>query len=93
MRVLLVTFSIYVPWVHSLKEKRSECKKLIHGLQKKFNASVVESGTQEIHQTITLSIATIVFNTAQLSKFEESFSKFIQQNTQGEILHQERDVF
>ena len=92
MQVLLLTVQICLPWVHSLKEKRSESRQLLHKLRHRFNVSIVESDTQEIHQTLTLSIASIAFHQGQLSQMEERYLAFIQGNTQGEIIKIHKEV-
>lgn len=92
MNVLLLTIQIDIPWVNSLKEKRSIIKSLIAKLQNQFNASVVESDTQDLHKTITISIAIITFNSAQMDHYQEEIISYIELNTDGEITKIEREV-
>ena len=40
MRVVVLTLTLYAPWVHSLKEKRMEIKSLLQRLRNKFNVII-----------------------------------------------------
>ncbi len=65
MVVAVMTLRLYAPWVHSLKEKRMELKSLLAKVRAKFNVSAIESGEQDVHQTLELSIAALAADTAQ----------------------------
>ena len=39
MKIAVMSFRLYVPWVHSLKEKRMIVKSLIARLQNKYHVS------------------------------------------------------
>ncbi len=92
MRILVLTLTIYIPWAHSLKEKRSEVKKLVAKVRNQFNASVSETADQDLHQKITLTVAMIGANTAQIDQMKERVFAFVQKHTQGEIVDEEIQV-
>ena len=54
-RTAKLTF--YIPHAASLKDKRRVCRSLIDKTRQRFNASVAEVGTQDIHQTLTIGVA------------------------------------
>ena len=91
MHILLLTLRIDVPWVQSLKEKRSEIKKLLHLLAKR-NVSVIESDTQDLHKTISLSMVFLGLTIASLSQKEASLLACLQGNTQGEVIPMSREI-
>jgi len=86
MQVYVMTVKLYAPWVHSLKEKRSIVKGLQSRLRNTYNVSVIESGAQDIHQTIVLSIAYLADNRSIADSIHESICSFIESNTDAEIL-------
>lgn len=65
MLVLVITLRLLAPWCHSLKEKRAVLRPLLSGLRRQFEASVAESGRQEAHQRLEITLALLVHNTAQ----------------------------
>lgn len=85
MLIATLTITIRIPWAHSLKEKRSEVKKLVERTRNRFNASVVELAGQDLHQTIVLGVAVIAPNAALGDGMLEKILAFVEGNTQGEI--------
>lgn len=82
----MLQITLYAPWVHSLKEKRSEVKSLVSKLRNRFNISVCEAATQDIHQTITIGIAALAMQNAAASQISQSILRFIEQHTDAEII-------
>ena len=92
MNVLTLKIKIYAPWVHSLKEKRMVVKSILGKLKNKFNVSVAEVDAQDVHQTIVIGIASIVAHQAQADSMEEEILRFVEENTDGEILEIEAEI-
>ena len=92
MNILTLKIKIYASWVHSLKEKRMVVKSMLRKLKNKFNVSAAEVDAQDIHQTILLGIAAIVAHQAQADSMEEEIIRFVEENTDGEILEIETEV-
>ena len=92
MKVLLIKIKIYAPWVHSLKEKRMIIKSILGKVKNKFNVSAAEVDAQDIHQTIVIGIAAIVAHRAQADSMEEEIIRFVEENTDGEILEIETEI-
>ncbi|HPU59098.1 MAG TPA: DUF503 domain-containing protein [Candidatus Avimonas sp.] len=86
MTVGVLTVKLYAPWAHSLKEKRMIVKGLCDRLRNKFNVSVIESGAQDIHQTILISVAFLAASAAMADSIGENISRFIESNTDAEIV-------
>ena len=92
MNVLTIKIKLYAPWVHSLKEKRMIVKSILGKVKNKFNVSVAEVDAQDIHQTIIIGVASIVAHQAQADSMEEEILRFVEENTDAEILEIETEV-
>jgi uncharacterized protein YlxP (DUF503 family) len=91
MKVLLMRITLRASWVHSLKEKRMVVKSVIQRLKNKFNISVGEVGEQDIHQTIVIGITGVCGTTAQVDSTIENIIKFVESNTDAEIIRIESE--
>lgn len=86
------TVKLYVPWVHSLKEKRMVTKSIISKAQSKYNISISEIEAQDVHQTIVLGIA-CVSNTSKLADSTlDRVIQFIEDNTEAELADVYREL-
>lgn len=92
MRVAVLKIRLYAPWVHSLKEKRMVVKSVVAKVRNQFHVSVAEVEQQDIHQTIVIGIASIVAHNAQADSIIEEIIKFIEWNTEAEIIDIEREI-
>jgi uncharacterized protein YlxP (DUF503 family) len=82
---------IYIPWVHSLKEKRMVVKSLCAKVKNKFNVSIAEIEDQDIHKSIVIGLACVTNDNAHADQILGNVIKFIEANTEGEIIHIERE--
>ena len=87
-----MTFRLYAPWVHSLKEKRSIVKSLIAKLQNRYHVSAAEIDEQDTHQFIVIGVAAIVPHNAMADSLMEDISLFVEENTDAEIIDEEREI-
>lgn len=92
MRVAVLKIRLYAPWVHSLKEKRMVVKSVVAKVRNQFHVSVAEVEQQDIHQTVVIGIASIVAHNAQADSIIEEIIKFIEWNTEAEIIDIEREI-
>lgn len=84
--------TLYVPWVHSLKEKRMIVKSLCAKISNKFNVSVAEIEEQDIHQRIVIAFACVTGEARLADSVIDHVLNFIEGNTEGEIIHVEREL-
>ncbi|NLK39100.1 MAG: DUF503 domain-containing protein [Clostridiales bacterium] len=89
MTVSLLTVKLYAPFVHSLKEKRTIVKSLCERLRNKFNVSVIESKSQDVHQTIVIAIAFLANSSAIADRTRDAIEAFIERSIDAEIV----DIF
>ncbi len=92
MFIAAMTFRLYAPWVHSLKEKRMIVKSLVSRLQNRFHISAAETDEQDTHQIIVISVAAIVSHNALADSLMDEISLFVSQNTEAEIIDEIREI-
>ena len=87
-----MTFRLHAPWVHSLKEKRRIVKSLIAKLQNRYHVSAAEIDEQDTHHIIVIGVAAIVPHNAMADSLMEDISLFVEENTDAEIIDEEREI-
>ena len=87
-----MTFRLRAEWVHSLKEKRMIVKSLIARLQNKYHVSAAEVDEQDTHQIIVIGVAVIVPHNAMADSLMDDISLFMEENTEAEIIDEEREI-
>ena len=87
-----MTFRLRASWVRSLKEKRMIVKSLIAKLQNRFHVSAAEVDEQDTHQIIVIGVAAIVPHNALADSLMEEISLFMEENTEAEIIDEEREI-
>ena len=90
MIIACMTFTLRAPWVHSLKEKRMIVKSLASRLHNRFNVSASEIDEQDNHQIIVIGVAAIAPHSAMADSIMEEISSFVEDNTDAEIIGEER---
>lgn len=86
MVIAVLKVTLHAPWVHSLKEKRSELKSLLARIRNTFNVSAAETDAQDVHQTMVISVAAIAADHKLADSILESIQRFIEQNTDAEVV-------
>ena len=92
MRVATIIFRLRAPWVHNLKEKRMIVKSLDAKLRNRYNVSAAEIDEQDTHQIIVIGVAAIVPHNAFADSLMEDISQFVEENTEAEIIDEEREI-
>ena len=92
MRIATIVFRLRAPWVHSLKEKRMIVKSLVAKLRNRYNVSAAEIDEQDTHQIIVIGVAAIVPHNAFADSLMEDISQFVDENTEAEIIDEEREI-
>lgn len=87
-----MTFRLHAPWVHSLKEKRMIVKSIVAKLQNRFHVSAAEVDEQDIHQIAVIGVAAIVPHNAMADSLMDEISRFVEENTEAEILDEMREI-
>lgn len=92
IKIVVLKLKLYAPWVHSLKEKRMVVKSLLAKIRNKFQVSAAEVEDQDIHQSIVIGVAAIVPHSAQADSLMDEIVSFVEQNTEAEIVKEEREI-
>lgn len=92
MIVGIMTITLYTPWVHSLKEKRTVVKSICAKTKNKFNVSIAEVGEQDIHQTIVIGVACVANQVNQMDSILDNVINFIEGSTEAEVMDVEREI-
>ncbi len=92
MRIAALSLRLFAPWVHSLKEKRMIVKSLLGKLQNRFHVSAAEIDEQDTHQIIVIGVAAIVPHNALADSIMDEISRFMEENTEAEILDETREI-
>jgi len=80
MVIGICTIKLYLPSVHSLKEKRSVLKSIITRVSREFNVSIAEVDLQDMWQTTVLGISTMSNDAAYAHGVLEHVVKWIETN-------------
>ena len=67
-------------------------RSLIAKLQNKYHISVAEIDEQDTRQIIVIGVAAIVPHTAMADSLMDDISLFVEENTEAEILDEEREM-
>lgn len=86
MIVLYITAQLRAPWVHSLKEKRALLRPLMHQLRTQHNLAVAESGRQDVHTLLELTLAQLAFNAAQAESIQQTLYDDVVSATDAELI-------
>ena len=67
-------------------------KSLIAKLQNRYHVSAVEIDEQDTHQIIVIGVAAIVPHNAMADSLMDDISMFIEENTEAEIIDEQREI-
>ena len=83
--------TFYIAYVTSLKDKRQVCRSLIDKTRQRFNASVAEVDTQDIHQTLTIGVAIVSGDIAHSQRSLDEIIRFMEEHAEAELTKVEKD--
>ena len=76
----------HIPHATSLKDKRQVCRSIIDKSRQRFNASIAEVGTQDIHQTLTIGIAVVSGDISHAQNTLDGIIRFMEEQVEGELV-------
>lgn len=79
-------------WVHSLKEKRMVLKSIIEKAKNKFNISIAEVDSQDMHQELVIGFCCVSNETAHADSILDHVISFIENNTDAEVTKVEKEI-
>jgi len=77
--------TFYIPHAVSLKDKRQVCRSLVDKARQRFNASIAEVDTQEMHQTLTIGVAVVSGEAAHVKQSLDTIIRFMEEHADAEL--------
>jgi len=85
MYVESAKLTFYTPQADSLKDKRQVCRSLVDKARQRFNASIAEVGTQDVHQTLTIGIAVASGEVSHAQNMLDEIIRFMEEHADAEL--------
>ena len=85
MYTLSAKLTFYIPQAVSLKDKRQVCRSIIDKTRQKFNVSIAEVDTQDIHQTLTIGIAVVSGENSHAERSLDEIIHFMEEHANAEL--------
>jgi uncharacterized protein YlxP (DUF503 family) len=85
MYTLSAMLTFHIPHAVSLKDKRQVRRSLFEKTQQRFNVSIAEVDTQDIHQTLTLGIAVVSGDAAHAQQSLDEVVRFMEAHANAEL--------
>lgn len=92
MIIGILKVTLYAPWVHSLKEKRMEVRKITKRIENKYNVSIAETDFQDLHQKIGIGIVFIAGDNGMADSIMDHILSYISGISEAEIIDIEREI-
>ena len=85
MFVLSAKLTFYIPHAASLKDKRQVCSSLVDKTRQKFNVSVAEIDTQDVHQTLTIGVAVVSGEASHARRSLDEIVRYMEEHADAEL--------
>jgi uncharacterized protein YlxP (DUF503 family) len=82
--------TFYIAHATSLKDKRQVCRSIIDKVRQRFNASVAEVDTQDIHRTLTIGVAVVSGDVAHADRSLDEIIRFMGEHADAELAEVEK---
>ncbi len=86
MTTLSVKLTFYIPNAFSLKDKRQVSRSLVDKTRKRFNASVSEVDTQDVHKTLTIGVAVVSSDAAHAKRSMDEIIRYMEEHADAELI-------
>jgi uncharacterized protein YlxP (DUF503 family) len=86
MYTVSAKLTFHIPAAMSLKDKRQVRRSLIEKTRSRFNASVAEVDTQDVHRTLTVGVAVVSGDAAHARQSMDEIIRFMEENEEAELI-------
>ena len=86
MTTLSAKLKLYISSATSLKDKRQVRQSIIAKIRQKFNLSIAEVDTQDIHQTLTIGVAVVSTDRNYAQQMIDEIVRFVEENAEAELV-------
>lgn len=91
MTVLSARLTFCISHANSLKDKRQVSRSIIDKARHKFNASIAEVDTQNMHQILTIGVAVVSGDAAHAKQMIEELIRFMEEHADAELTGIDRE--
>jgi len=92
MYIRSAKLTFHIPHSTSLKDKRQVCRSLIDKTRQRFNVSVAEVGTQDLHQTLTIGISVVSGDAAHAQNSLDEIIRYMEDHANAEMTEVVTDI-
>jgi uncharacterized protein YlxP (DUF503 family) len=85
MHTISARLTLFIPCAASLKDKRRVRHSIIDKTRKRFNASIAEVDTHDIHQTLTIGIAVVSGSATHAKRSLNEIIRYVENGTEAEL--------
>ena len=86
MNTISAKLTFYIAHANSLKDKRQVCRSLIDKTRQRFNVSIAEVDTQDIHRTLTVGVAIVSGEAAHAERSLNEVIRFMEEHADAELI-------
>ena len=90
MYACAVTFQLFIPDCHTLKQKRAVVRPMVDGLQRRFKVSAAEVGMQDKWQRADIGVAVVSGTEAHVLDVLGAVERFVWSFPEVQVLDQRR---
>jgi uncharacterized protein YlxP (DUF503 family) len=91
MTTVSAKLTFFIPHALSLKDKRQVSRSLMDKARRRFNASVAEVDTPDLHQTLTIGVAAVSGDLSHARRCLDEIIRFMEAHADAELISCERD--
>lgn len=88
--ILSAKLTFYIAHAASLKDKRQVRRSIIEKTRHRFNVSIAEVETQDIHQTLTIGIAVVSGDAAHAQQSLNEVIHYMEEHADAELIKVEQ---
>ena len=92
MYIWSAKLTFHIPHSNSLKDKRQVCRSIIDKTRQRFNASVAEVDSQDLHQTLTIGISLVSGNATHAQNSLDEIIRYMEGHADAELTEVETDI-
>ncbi len=85
MVIGLLRVRLHLPLCHSLKEKRSIIKRIIHRLRTGYNCAIAETGLHDVWQSSEIAIVTVYNEKSAVESLLQKIEKILMSQDDFEV--------
>jgi uncharacterized protein YlxP (DUF503 family) len=90
MHAVAVTFELFIPDCHTLKQKRAVVKPMVEGLQRRFKVAAAEVGMQDKWQRADIGVAVVSGRESHVLEVLGEVERFVWSFPEVQVLDQRR---